>query len=90
VTAIQCAQWIGGQTRGGKPLTCAPPVCGGVGCASGEDGRYRLPVEPLRRMLVPTEPRPISAHPPMIIDMSNGFHFRPSRQILVVMEIQAW
>jgi sarcosine oxidase subunit beta len=37
-----------------------------------------LPVEPLRRMLVPTEPFdqfPRSA--PMIIDMSNGFHFRP-------------
>jgi sarcosine oxidase subunit beta len=37
-----------------------------------------LPVEPLRRMLVPTEPfdeYPLSA--PMTIDMSNGFHFRP-------------
>ncbi len=37
-----------------------------------------LPVEPLRRMLVPTEPFdgfPRTA--PMIIDMSNGFHFRP-------------
>jgi sarcosine oxidase subunit beta len=37
-----------------------------------------LPVEPLRRMLVPTEPfneYPHSA--PMTIDMSNGFHFRP-------------
>ena len=37
-----------------------------------------LPVTPLRRMLVPTEPFddfPRSA--PMIIDMSNGFHFRP-------------
>jgi len=37
-----------------------------------------LPVQPLRRMLVPTEPFdgfPRSA--PMIIDMSNGFHFRP-------------
>lgn len=37
-----------------------------------------LPVEPLRRMLVPSEPFedfPQSA--PMVIDMSNGFHFRP-------------
>lgn len=37
-----------------------------------------LPVEPLRRMLVPTEPFdqfPPTA--PMIIDMSTGFHFRP-------------
>jgi sarcosine oxidase subunit beta len=37
-----------------------------------------LPVEPMRRMLVPSEPFdefPLTA--PMIIDMSNGFHFRP-------------
>ena len=37
-----------------------------------------LPVEPLRRMLVPTEPFDVFPHSaPMIIDMSNGFHFRP-------------
>ncbi len=37
-----------------------------------------LPVEPLRRMLVPTEPYDQFPHSaPMIIDMSNGFHFRP-------------
>jgi sarcosine oxidase subunit beta len=37
-----------------------------------------LPVKPLRRMLVPSEPFdgfPNSS--PMVIDMSNGFHFRP-------------
>jgi sarcosine oxidase subunit beta len=38
----------------------------------------RLPVEPLRRMLVPTEPFPqISHQAPMTIDMATGFHFRP-------------
>ena len=37
-----------------------------------------LPVEPLRRMLVPTEPFDKFPHTaPMIIDMSTGFHFRP-------------
>ncbi len=37
-----------------------------------------LPVEPLRRMLVPSEPFDGFPHsPPMVIDMSNGFHFRP-------------
>lgn len=37
-----------------------------------------LPVQPLRRMLVPTEPFDQFPHSaPMIIDMSNGFHFRP-------------
>ena len=37
-----------------------------------------LPVEPLRRMLVPTEPFDRIAHTsPMVVDMSTGFHFRP-------------
>jgi sarcosine oxidase subunit beta len=37
-----------------------------------------LPVEPLRRMLVPTEPFDKVAHSaPMTVDMSTGFHFRP-------------
>jgi sarcosine oxidase subunit beta len=37
-----------------------------------------LPVAPLRRMLVPTEPFDQFPHTaPMIIDMSSGFHFRP-------------
>ena len=37
-----------------------------------------LPVEPLRRMLVPTEPFDKVSHAaPMTIDMSTGFHFRP-------------
>jgi sarcosine oxidase subunit beta len=37
-----------------------------------------LPVEPLRRMLVPSEPFSDFPHPsPMVIDMSTGFHFRP-------------
>jgi sarcosine oxidase subunit beta len=38
----------------------------------------QLPVEPLRRMLVPTEPFPqIAPEAPMTIDMATGFHFRP-------------
>src|SRR5271169_5248499 len=37
-----------------------------------------LPVQPMRRMLVPTEPFDDFPHTaPMIVDMSNGFHFRP-------------
>jgi len=37
-----------------------------------------LPVEPLRRMLVPSEPFDDFPHSsPMVIDMTNGFHFRP-------------
>lgn len=37
-----------------------------------------LPVEPLRRMLVPTEPFDlISRKSPMVVDMATGFHYRP-------------
>jgi sarcosine oxidase, subunit beta len=37
-----------------------------------------FPVEPLRRMLVPSEPFSDFPHSsPMVIDMSTGFHFRP-------------
>jgi len=37
-----------------------------------------LPVTPLRRMLIPTEPFDDLSHEiPMVIDMTNGFHFRP-------------
>ena len=37
-----------------------------------------LPVEPLRRTLVPTEPfDKISHDSPMVVDMGSGFHFRP-------------
>ena len=37
-----------------------------------------LPVQPLRRMLVPSEPFDEFPHSsPMVIDMTNGFHFRP-------------
>jgi sarcosine oxidase subunit beta len=53
--------------------------CAGAWAASiAEMVGIDLPVEPLRRMLVPTEPFdrfPRTA--PMIIDMSTGFHFRP-------------
>jgi sarcosine oxidase, subunit beta len=37
-----------------------------------------LPVTPLRRMLIPSEPFGGLSHEiPMVIDMTNGFHFRP-------------
>ncbi len=40
-----------------------------------------LPVEPLRRMLVLTEPFDrISRGAPMTVDLSTGFHFRPEGQ----------
>jgi sarcosine oxidase, subunit beta len=58
-----------------------PTVVNCAGAWSPEIARMvgiTLPVEPLRRMLVPTEPFDQFPHTaPMIIDMSNGFHFRP-------------
>jgi glycine/D-amino acid oxidase-like deaminating enzyme len=44
-----------------------------------------LPVTPLRRMICPTEPFPgIPAGSPMVIDMSDGFHFRPEGRGLLL------
>jgi sarcosine oxidase subunit beta len=55
-------------------VNAAGPWAAGVARLAGAS----LPVEPLRRMLVPTEPFDQFPHSaPMIIDMSNGFHFRP-------------
>lgn len=57
-----------------KVVNAAGPWAAAVAQMAGVD----LPVEPLRRMLVPTEPFDQFPHTaPMIIDMSNGFHFRP-------------
>lgn len=57
-----------------KLVNCAGAWAAGIAKMAGID----LPVQPLRRMLVPTEPFDQFPHSaPMIIDMSNGFHFRP-------------
>jgi sarcosine oxidase subunit beta len=55
-------------------VNCAGPWSAAVAAMVGID----LPVTPLKRMLVPSEPFTDFPHTaPMIIDMSNGFHFRP-------------
>ena len=57
-----------------RVVNCAGAWAAPVANMAGVD----LPVQPLRRMLVPTEPFDQFPHSaPMIIDMSNGFHFRP-------------
>lgn len=44
-----------------------------------------LPVEPLRRMLVPTEPFDGVSHlSPMVVDMNTGFHYRPEGRGLLL------
>ena len=54
-------------------VNAAGPWAAAVAQMAGVD----LPVEPLRRQLVPTEPFEALPHRfPMVIDMSTGFHFR--------------
>ncbi len=55
-------------------VNCAGPWAAEIAGMVG----VTLPIAPLRRMLVPTEPFDQFPHTaPMIVDMSNGFHFRP-------------
>jgi len=63
-----------GSIAARKVVNCAGPWAADVAKLAG----VVLPVEPLRRMLVPSEPFDEFPHSaPMIVDMSNGFHFRP-------------
>jgi sarcosine oxidase subunit beta len=55
-------------------VNAAGPWAGMLAKRAGVD----LPIEPLRRMLVPTEPfDQVSQKSPMVIDMATGFHYRP-------------
>jgi sarcosine oxidase subunit beta len=81
VTSIQLdAQGIAGMetTRGSVSTRKVVNAAGAWAAAVARMVHLDLPVEPLRRMLIPTEPFDQFPHTaPMIIDMSNGFHFRP-------------
>lgn len=76
-TDQQCASRVE-TTRG--PVSTRT-VVNAAGAWSAQIARFvgiDLPVEPLRRMLVPSEPFSDFPHSsPMVIDMSTGFHFRP-------------
>lgn len=67
--------------RTAQGFVAARTVVNAAGAWAGLVGKLAgidLPVEPLRRMLVPTEPfDKISHKSPMVIDMSTGFHYRP-------------
>jgi sarcosine oxidase subunit beta len=81
VTGITCDHTgiSGVETTRGQVSTRT--VVNAAGAWSAQVGKFaglELPVEPLRRMLVPSEPFDAFPHTsPMVIDMSNGFHFRP-------------
>jgi sarcosine oxidase, subunit beta len=73
-TGITAVQTTKGNVSTHKLVNCAGPWAAEIAAMVGVE----LPVEPLRRMLVPTEPFDQFPHTaPMIIDMANGFHFRP-------------
>ena len=80
VTGISVAagRVAGVETSKGRISTRA--VVNAAGPWAAEVARLagvELPVEPLRRQIVKTEPfSKLPARLPMIIDMSNGFHFR--------------
>jgi len=63
-----------GFIAGRVVVNAAGPWAGLFAKRAGVD----LPIEPLRRMLVPTEPfDKVSQKSPMVIDMATGFHYRP-------------
>jgi glycine/D-amino acid oxidase-like deaminating enzyme len=74
ITGVQTARGLV-STR--VVVNAAGPWAATVAKMAGVD----LPVEPLRRQLVPTEPFAALPHRfPMVIDMSTGFHFRREGQ----------
>jgi sarcosine oxidase subunit beta len=70
-----------GPVSGRTVVNCAGAWAGLVAKLADID----LPVEPLRRMLVPTEPfDKVSHQSPLVVDMSTGFHYRPEGRGLLL------
>jgi sarcosine oxidase subunit beta len=87
---IVCDALVTGIDRDGKGISAVRSTQGAITtrtvvCAAGawsaQVGKLAgvdLPIWPLRRMLVPTEPFDRVSHAsPMTVDMATGFHFRP-------------
>ena len=71
VSGVETAR---GFIAGRVVVNAAGPWAGLLARRAGID----LPIEPLRRMLVPTEPFDrVSQKSPMVVDLSTGFHYRP-------------
>ena len=78
VTGVETSR---GFVAGRTVVNAAGAWAGQVARLAGVD----LPVEPLRRMLVPTEPFPqVSHQSPMVVDMNTGFHYRPEGRGLLL------
>ncbi len=76
--AVENDQIAGVDTSRGRVATRVVVNAAGAWAAGvAEMAGAELPVEPLRRQLVPTEPfDQLPKRFPMVIDMSTGFHFR--------------
>jgi len=71
VTGLETSR---GYVSTGAVVNAAGPWAAGV----ARFARVEIPVQPLRRQIVKTEPfKQLSSRLPMVIDMSSGFHFRP-------------
>jgi sarcosine oxidase subunit beta len=78
VTGVETSR---GFVSGRTVVNAAGAWAGQVARLAGVD----LPVEPLRRMLVPTEPfDQVSHQSPMVVDMKTGFHYRPEGRGLLL------
>jgi glycine/D-amino acid oxidase-like deaminating enzyme len=81
VTGIEVdAQGVAGvrTTQGSIASRTVVNAAGPWAAAVARMAGAELPIVPLRRMLVPTEPfAGLPERLPMVIDMSTGFHFRP-------------
>src|SRR5882672_5890631 len=72
VRRVTCVRTSRGHVSTPVVVTAAGPWAAEVARLAGSE----LPVEPLRRQLVPTEPfDQLPKRFPMVIDMSTGFHF---------------
>src|SRR5580698_1447560 len=64
-------------SKGGVSAPVVVNAAGAWGAGVARMAGVDLPVQPLRRMLIPTEPFPgLPERLPMMIDMSTGWHFR--------------
>lgn len=81
VTGIERdAKGVSAVTSTNGTITTRTVVCaaGAWSAGAGKLAGIDLPIWPLRRMLVPTEPFDRISHAaPMTVDMATGFHFRP-------------
>jgi sarcosine oxidase subunit beta len=90
-TAVTGIETTGGQITGvvtTRGRVATRNVVNAAGAWAAEVARMagaELPVVPLRRQLVPTEPfDKLPARFPMVIDMSTGFHFRREGQRILL------